>query len=148
MVLAHQPLPAGRRVAIVSNAGGPGILAADACAGAGLEVAELDAATQDALRAIASSGASVRNPVDLVAGATADQFEAALRITLADASVDAVLAIFVPPLVARAIGSAAESAGAKPVLACFLGHSGVPDLLRGSGTRRTVPSFAFPESAA
>ena len=154
MVLAHQPLPAGRRVAIVSNAGGPGILAADACSGAGLEVAELDAATQDALRSIASAGASVRNPVDLIAGATAGQFEDALRITLEDASIDAVLAIFVPPLVtraedvARAIASAADSAGDKPVVACFLGHSGVPDLLRGEGVRRTIPSFAFPESAA
>jgi acetate---CoA ligase (ADP-forming) len=154
MVLAHQPLPEGRRVAIVSNAGGPGILAADACAGAGLEVAELDAATQEALREIASAGASVRNPVDLIAGATAAQFEDALRITLDDASIDAVIAIFVPPLVtraedvARAMVSAAASAGAKPVVACFLGHSGVPDLLRGEAGRRTIPSFAFPESAA
>jgi acetate---CoA ligase (ADP-forming) len=154
MVLAHQPLPSGRRVAIVSNAGGPGILAADACVGAGLEVVELDAATQTALREIASSGASVRNPVDLVAGATAGQFEAALRITLADGTVDAVLAIFVPPLVtraedvARAIANAAEPEQDKPIVACFLGHSGVPDLLRGADGRRTIPSFAFPESAA
>ena len=153
MVLAHQPLPAGRRIAIVSNAGGPGVLATDACAGARLEVAELDPATQDALREIASSGASVRNPVDLVAGATAEQFEAALRITLADASIDAALAIFVPPLVtraedvARAIVRAADSAGGKPIVSCFLGHSGVPDALRGDEVRKTIPSFAFPETA-
>jgi acyl-CoA synthetase (NDP forming) len=101
-----------------------------------------------------SPGASVRNPVDLVAGATAGQFEDALRVALADAAVDAVLAIFVPPLVtraedvARAIVNAADSAGDKPIVACFLGHSGVPDLLRGAGERRTIPSFAFPESAA
>src|SRR6185369_11629379 len=69
MVLAHQPLPAGRRVAIVSNAGGLGILAADACAGAGLEVPELDAATQEALCEVVLTGASVHNPVDLVAAA-------------------------------------------------------------------------------
>jgi acetyl coenzyme A synthetase (ADP forming)-like protein len=154
MVLAHQPLPAGRRVAIVSNAGGPGILAADACAGAGLEVPELAPATQDALGQILTPGATVRNPVDLVAGATAGQFEGALRIALADVSIDAVLAIFVPPLVtraedvARAIASAAESEPAKPVLACFLGHVGVPELLRGGEGKRTIPSFAFPESAA
>jgi acyl-CoA synthetase (NDP forming) len=90
----------------------------------------------------------------LIAGASAAQFEDALRITLEDASIDAVLAIFVPPLVtraedvARAIASAADSAAGKPVVACFLGHSGVPDLLRGEGARRTIPSFAFPESAA
>ena len=154
MVLAHQPLPGGRRVAIVSNAGGPGILAADACAGAGLEVPELQSTTQDLLREVLTPGASVQNPVDLVAGATAEQFEHALRISLADPSIDAVLAIFVPPLVtraddvARAIATAAESARAKPVLACFLGHSGVPDLLRGGDGRRTIPSFAFPEAAA
>ncbi|MDQ1435813.1 MAG: hypothetical protein QOF59_2629 [Actinomycetota bacterium] len=154
MVLAHQPIPAGRRVAIVSNAGGPGILAADACTGAGLEVPELDDTTQDALRKIASSGASVRNPVDLVAGATAGQYEDALRITLADASIDAVIAIFVPPLVtraddvARAIGRAAQAANGKPILSCFLGQSGVPDALRGDDTRPTIPSYAFPESAA
>jgi acetyl coenzyme A synthetase (ADP forming)-like protein len=154
MVLAHQPLPVGRRVAIVSNAGGPGILAADACAGAGLEVAELAPATQDALRQILTRDATVRNPVDLVAGATAEQFEGALRIALADVSIDAVLAIFVPPLVtraedvARAIATAAESEPAKPVLACFLGHVGVPELLRGGEGKRTIPSFAFPESAA
>ncbi|HEV7523644.1 MAG TPA: GNAT family N-acetyltransferase [Acidimicrobiia bacterium] len=154
MVLAHQPLPAGRRVAIVSNAGGPGILAADACAGAGLEVAELAPETQESLRATLTPGASVRNPIDLIAGATADQFERALRITLSDPTIDAVLAIFVPPLVtraedvARAIARAAESERDKPVLACFLGHAGVPDLLRGGEGRRTIPSFAFPESAA
>jgi acetyl coenzyme A synthetase (ADP forming)-like protein len=154
MVLAHQPLPAGRRVAIVGNAGGPGILAADACAGAGLEVSELDAATQDALREIVSTGASVRNPVDLVAGATAGQYEHALRVALADSSIDAVLAIFVPPLVTRAedvahaIARAADSANGKPIVSCFLGHSGVPDVLRGDEQRRTIPSFAFPESAA
>src|SRR5205085_11209739 len=75
MLLAHQPVPAGRRVAIVTNAGGPGILAADACVGAGLEVPELSAPTQDALRPLVSRDATVRNPIDLVAGATADQFE-------------------------------------------------------------------------
>lgn len=154
MVLAHQPIPAGRRVAIVSNAGGPGILAADACSGAGLEVAELAPAIQDALRQVLTPGASVRNPIDLVAGATAEQFEAALRIALADPAIDSVLAIFVPPLVTRAddvahsIASAAESGPTKPVLACFLGTTGVPEQLRGGDGRRTIPSFAFPESAA
>ena len=154
MVLAHQPVPAGRRVAIVSNAGGPGILAADACAGAGLEVPELSTSTQDALRPLVARDATVRNPIDLVAGATAEQFEQALRLALLDDGIDALLAIFVPPLVtrsedvARAIASAAAAAGPKPVLACFLGRAGVPPELRGEGERRTVPSFAFPEAAA
>ncbi|HEY5012696.1 MAG TPA: acetate--CoA ligase family protein, partial [Acidimicrobiia bacterium] len=154
MVLAHQPVPAGRRVAIVSNAGGPGILAADACSGAGLEVPELSVATQDALRPLVARDATVRNPIDLVAGATAEQFEQALRLAILDDGIDALLAIFVPPLVtraedvARAIASAAAAAGPKPVLACFLGRAGVPPELRGDDERRTVPSFAFPEAAA
>ena len=154
MLLAHQPVPAGRRVAIVSNAGGPGILAADACAGAGLEVPELSESTQHALRALVARDASVRNPIDLVAGATAEQFGHALRAALQDDSIDALLAIFVPPLVTRAedvaqaIAGAAAVAGEKPVVACFLGRAGVPAELRGDGSRRTIPSFAFPEGAA
>jgi acetyl coenzyme A synthetase (ADP forming)-like protein len=154
MLLAHQPVPAGRQVAIVSNAGGPGILAADACAGAGLEVPELSESSQDALRALVARDATVRNPVDLVAGATAEQFEQALRIALQDDGINALLAIFVPPLVtraqdvARAIASASEVAGDKPVVACFLGKAGVPEELRGENGRRTIPSFAFPEAAA
>ncbi len=115
---------------------------------------ELTAATQSALRAFVAVDASVRNPIDLVASATADQYERALRVVLDDPAVDAVLAMFVPPLVteaadvAHAIARAAGTAGAKPVVACFLGRAGVPDALRGSGNARTVPSFAFPEAAA
>jgi acetyl coenzyme A synthetase (ADP forming)-like protein len=153
-VLSSQPLPNGRRVAIVSNAGGPGILAADACAGAGLDVSDLSDATQRALREFAAQHASVRNPVDLVAGASAADFGRALRTVLADDAIDAVLTIFVPPLVtraedvARAIASAARDAGTKPLVACFLGRDGVPAELRGDGGQRPVPSFAFPEAAA
>jgi acetate---CoA ligase (ADP-forming) len=154
MLLAHQPVPAGRRVGIISNAGGPGILAADACVGAGLEVPELSAATQEALRAIVSRDATVRNPIDLIAGATAEQFGDAMRTALLDDGIDALLAIFVPPLVTRAedvartIAAAAEAAADKPVVACFLGRVGVPAGLRGDEHHRTIPSFAFPEAAA
>jgi acetyl coenzyme A synthetase (ADP forming)-like protein len=154
-VLAHQPLPSGTRVAIVSNGGGPGILAADACAGAGLEVPELSAATQSALRDLASPDAGVRNPIDLVASASATTYERALRTVLAEDQIDAVIVIFVPPLVtqpdavARAIRAAANDAGRKPLVACFLGRHGIPDALRSShADERSIPSFAFPESAA
>jgi acetyl coenzyme A synthetase (ADP forming)-like protein len=154
-VLAHQPVPLGRRVAIVSNGGGPGILAADACAGAGLEVPELSAETQARLRDFASPDAGVRNPIDLVASATATTYERALRTVLRDDEVDAVIVIFVPPLVtqpddvARAIRTAAGDAGPKPIVACFLGSHGIPDALRSiQPDERSIPSFAFPESAA
>jgi acetyl coenzyme A synthetase (ADP forming)-like protein len=152
-VLAHQPLPPGTRVAIVSNGGGPAILAADACAGAGLEVPELAPETQSALRDFVSPDAGVRNPVDLVAGATAATYERALRTVLADGQIDAVIVIFVPPLVtqpeevARAIRAAAGDAGPKPLVACFLGRHGMPDALR-RAEERSIPSFAFPESAS
>jgi acetate---CoA ligase (ADP-forming) len=154
-VLAHQPLPHDRRVAIVSNGGGPAILAADACAGAGLGVPELSSETQAALRDFASPDASVRNPIDLVASATATTYERALRTVLRDDQLDAVIVIFVPPLVtqpddvARAIRSAAGDAGPKPIVACFLGRHGIPDALRSHQPHeRSIPSFAFPESAA
>jgi len=149
-VLAHQPPPAGRRLGIVSNGGGPGILAADACESAGLEVPELSAETQTRLRAFTSPDATVRNPLDLVASANAATFEQALTVLLAGDEVDAALVIFTPPLVTRADDVAAAivratSGASKPIVACFLGHQGVPDALR-TGTRG-VPSFAFPESA-
>ncbi len=154
-VLEHQPLPPGARVAVVSNGGGPGILAADACAGAGLEVPELASETQAALRDFVSPDAGVRNPIDLVASATAATYERALRTVLADEQVDAVIVIFVPPLVtqpdevARAIRAAAGDAGPKPLVACFLGRQGMPDALRSAQPgERSIPSFAFPESAA
>jgi acetyl coenzyme A synthetase (ADP forming)-like protein len=153
-VLAHQPLPPGRRVAIVGNTGGPLILAADACAGAGLEVPELSEATQARLREVVSRDAAVSNPVDLVAGASPEVFERALRVVLADESIDALLVVFVPPVVAnaddvaRAIAAATEAAGDRPVVACFLGREGVPSPLRETASGRAVPSFAFPESAA
>jgi acetyl coenzyme A synthetase (ADP forming)-like protein len=152
-VLAHQPIPAGRRLAIVSNGGGPGILAADTCEAAGLDVPELAPETQARLREFVSPDATVRNPLDLVASAGAETFERALDIVLGGDEVDAALAIFTPPLVtkaddvARAIVRAAGRA-TRPVVACFLGQHGVPEELRGDGPdARTVPSFAFPESA-
>jgi acetate---CoA ligase (ADP-forming) len=154
-VVAHQPVPPGSRVAIVSNGGGPAILAADACAGAGLEVPELTSETQASLREFVSPDAGVRNPIDLVASATATTYERALRTVLADDQIDAVIVIFVPPLVtqpdevARAIRAAASDAGPKPLVACFLGRHGIPDGLRSAhADERSIPSFAFPESAA
>jgi acetyl coenzyme A synthetase (ADP forming)-like protein len=150
-LLVHQPLPPGRRVAIVGNAGGPGILAADACEGAGLEVPELGAATQAELRSFLPAAASARNPVDLVASASAGAYERAVRTVLADEAVDAAIVIFIPPLVTRADDvaravSAAAAGSPKPVLANFLALGGGPEELRSD--EATVPSFAYPEAAA
>jgi acyl-CoA synthetase (NDP forming) len=82
-VLEHQPLPRGKGVGIVGNAGGPGVLAADACEGYGLAVPELSPRTQSQLRSILSPGAAVANPVDCIASATAEQYRRALEIVLA-----------------------------------------------------------------
>ncbi len=155
-VLLHQPLPAGRNVGIVGNAGGPGILSADACAGAGLVVPELAPETQEALHAFLHPGAAVGNPVDLVASATASDYERAIATVIADPGIDALLVNYVPPLrrdddlVASAIDRSARAAAdvGKPVVACLLGQEGSADLGPGTDGRDPVPSFAFPESAA
>ncbi|MDQ1498079.1 MAG: hypothetical protein QOI86_1419 [Actinomycetota bacterium] len=150
-VLAHQPLPAGRRVAIVGNSGGPGVLAADACASVGLEVPELSPTTQDALRGCLPPAAGVRNPVDMMAAAGPGTYQQALRILLSDPEVDAVIVVCTPTLVtslgavATAIAEVAAEPWDKPLVANLVGIEGIPEALQG---RRTVPSFPFPETAA
>jgi acetyl coenzyme A synthetase (ADP forming)-like protein len=145
-LLAHQPLPAGTRVGILTNAGGPGILAADACEGYRLKVPALAAPTAAALREFLPAAASVSNPVDMLATASPDDYRRAIPLLLRDPSIDSLLTIFIPPLVtnslevARAITDAAQ-ASTKPVLATFFGAAGVPEILS------PVPCYMFPESA-
>ena len=148
-LLSTQPLPLGRGVALLTNAGGLGILAADACEAAGLELPALDEATRDALRKKLPSEASVANPVDMLGSATAKTYEEALPLVLADRHVDAVIVLFVPPVTATAdevaeavVRSARESE--KPVLAVIIDANGIPPALR-SGD---VAAFTYPESAA
>lgn len=148
---ATQPPPPGRRVAIMTNGGGPGILAADACEARGLSVVALSAETQDKLRGLLPSAAGLSNPVDMVASSTAEQYAATLGVLGNAPEVDAVIAIFIPPIVTRADDVAAALADTraripadKPVLAVFMGDKGlIPGLAEAS-----IPSFAFPEDAA
>ncbi len=152
-LLATQPLPASNRVAIVSNAGGPGVLATDACASRGLELARLSPETTRRLRSALPSEASVTNPVDMIAAADSDTIGACLDAVLADPEVDAVLTLYVPPItadteaVARAVVRAATCATSKPVAACFMGAHGVP-AARHALERGGVPAYAFPEAGA
>ena len=145
-LLAHQPLPPGPRVAILSNAGGPAILAADACEAQGLELAVPGQATIGSLRQFLPAAASVGNPVDMLASATPEHYERASRLLLADTNVDSLLVIYVPPLVtqpqevARAIRGGAAGAS-KPVLANFISTRGAPSALA------PIPSYLFPEAA-
>ena len=147
-LLSHQPLPRGRRVAIVTNAGGPGILAADACEGHGLELASLSEASREQLRAFLPRAANVGNPVDMLASAPAEHYRRTLDIVLADAAVDAVIVIFIPPLVtapdpvAAAIRDSVEHSSGIPVLAVMMRAEGAPPSLS------SLPSYAFPEAAA
>lgn len=153
-LLATQPLPRGRSVAVVTNAGGLGILCADACEAAGLELPELTSETRERLAAHLPAEASVSNPVDLLGSATAAAYEAALPLVLADPRVDAVLALFVPPVmagaeeIAEAIRRAVDGLETveKPVLAVVMSAAGTPASLRGG--RRPIATFGYPESAA
>jgi len=151
---AYQPLPAGDRVAIVTNAGGPGILAADACASLGLSIATLANKTVRRLRPRVSPDASLRNPIDLVASAGPSSYAAAVPEVLRDPNVDALLVIFVPPVmidapeVARAIVEARAVERRKPVTTCFMGFGeGAEEGLAILRAAR-IPTYAFPESAA
>jgi len=152
-LLSSQPLPRGRRVAVLTNAGGLGILCADACEAAGLELPELADETRAALAEHLPAEASVANPVDLLGSATAATYTAALPPLLGDPHVDALIALFVPPVVAgaeevaAAIAETVERATAdKPVLVVVISAEGMPSALRAEGS--PVAAFLYPESAA
>lgn len=152
MAFGNAPLPAGPGVAVVTNAGGPGIIIADACEARGLEVPSLAEATRERLRRTLPDEASVGNPVDMIASAGADDYRRVLEVVLEDDGVDSVIAAFVPPLgidavdVARAIRQAADGSE-KPVLAVLMGREGLP---QGMAELReaSIPAYIFPESAA
>jgi acetate---CoA ligase (ADP-forming) len=148
-VLSAQPVPAGRRVAVLTNGGGPGILVADACEAAGLLVPELSDDTQAKLRAGLPPQASVKNPVDTVASATAEQYGQALRLLGTAEEIDAIIAVYIPAFVpaedtARTITAAAAALPAKPVIAVFLTAGVAPASLADAG----IPAFTYPEQAA
>ena len=150
-LLSAQPVPRGRRVVVVTNAGGLGILAADACEAAGLELPPPSEETRAALAAFMPAEGSAANPVDMLGGASAESFELALPPVLADPAFDSAIVLFVPTVgtdeeaVGAAISRAAATAGDKPVLCAFLSAKGAPASLQSVAT---VPSFAYPEAAA
>jgi acetyl coenzyme A synthetase (ADP forming)-like protein len=152
-LLSTQPAPVGRRVGIVTNAGGPAILCADACEAEGLQVPVLAPETQQRLQAFLPASASVGNPVDMIASASGEQFRRSLLAVAADPEVDAIIAIFIPPLatrsreVAESIAAAArELKGRKTVLSVFMAEAEAASCLAAPDV--SVPIFAFPEAAA
>ncbi len=153
MAFSMLPIPEANRVAIITNAGGPGIMIADACESNGLEIVPLADATQEKLRGVLAEEASVRNPVDMIASATPDSYRLVLGHVLADPNVDAAIAAFVPPLgvrqqdVAEAIVDAKAASPDKPVLAVLMGREGLPQG-RAELNEAGIPAYIFPESAA
>ena len=155
--LGNQPLPGGKKVAIITNAGGPAILCADACEAGGLLIPDLSAAVQERLKAFLPSAASVGNPVDMIASAPPPHYRRTIETLLGSGEVDGLIVIYIPvdPALTEAVTAAisegvvqARSAGAvgKPVLVCMMSEE---DKSRTSlRSREKLPTYAFPESAA
>jgi len=151
----NQPLPKGDRVAVITNAGGPGILATDAIIDQGMKMAEFENDTIKFLREKLPPIAAVTNPIDVVAAGGPESYSAAVEAVLKDKNVDAVIIIFVPPILvdSRAVMTAIiESAKKynhqnKTILSCLLGS---PEDMDGIELMREnkIPNYLFPESAA
>lgn len=155
-LLVGQKLPEGPNVAIVTNAGGPGILAVDALSAEGLEAPSPSEATKAALRKLLPAAASVNNPIDMIASADAQAYRQVVETMLRDPDYHAVLVIFIPvglaetDKIAAAIREAVIAARRdgidKPVLANFLGGQGLRPEFAIDG--ENIPLYSFPESAA
>ena len=166
--LDAQPLPAGFRVGIVTNAGGPGILAVDACVAAGLQVVEFTPETRTRLRTFLRPEANIDNPDDMIASAGPDEYRRTVEVALTAAEVDALIVIYIPvdrstaretlAAIGQGIadGRISGSTG-KPVLACVMAEPGAqaplavdyqPASRPGETVRERVPTYRFPENAA
>jgi len=161
VMYAQQPLPAGPRLGIVTNAGGPGVMAADAAVRLGLELPPLASSTQQALRGVLPATANVKNPVDVIGDARADRYDVALRHVLADPAVDQVLVILTPQSmtdiaaiaarICQLAGSeegpkASQALPRKPLACSFMGAEDVAEgvrILQQAG----IPHYILPEWA-
>ncbi len=150
-LLARQPLPEGHRVAVLTNAGGPGAMCADACEASGLELPALDQSVVRRLREFLPPEASLGNPVDMIATATAEDYRRAIAAITAWDGIDALIVIFVRPLlikaedVADAVARAVEELPREiPVQAVFMAPRDRAAMIREGG----VPTYLFPEEGA
>ncbi|MFN7828783.1 MAG: GNAT family N-acetyltransferase [Acidobacteriota bacterium] len=160
-LLASQPIPRGKRVAVLTNGGGPGIIAVDAAVAAGLDIPALSEATQARLREVLPPHAAVRNPVDTIAGAGPETYRACLEILCDDPDLDALVVIFIPPLatptreVAQVLAEvmAARPSLDKTVVAVFFDPATSMLSVPVSASSdvpvrpRKVPVYTFPEAA-
>jgi acetyltransferase len=151
LAFAYQPPIAGERIAIVTNAGGPGIITADAIERSGLTLARLTPATIERLRANLPPTANVFNPIDVIGDARADRYEVALRAALADPNVDAAIVLFTPqagsePELTAELTARLARDQPKPVVASFMGAISIGPALE-LLNRERIPNYAFPERA-
>ena len=151
IAFARQPLLLSERIAIITNAGGPGIMAADACERAGLQLASLEPESMDALRKGLPAAASVLNPVDVLGDALADRYGLALDSVASDPGVGGILVILTPQVMteveetARMVGERARTIE-KPIFGCFMGREAVEPGVRLLNQYR-VPNYPVPERA-
>jgi acetate---CoA ligase (ADP-forming) len=151
-LLGTQPLPPGKRVAVLTNSGGPGILCADALEAEGMQLAELSPGTRRRLKRLLPPSASVANPVDMLATAGPDHYTRALKILAGDSAVDAVIAIYTPTgldepaEMLKGLAAAGDAAGGRiPIAAVALTPNGGGSVLHGETSQ--TPVYAFPEDA-
>ncbi|HEY3143723.1 MAG TPA: bifunctional GNAT family N-acetyltransferase/acetate--CoA ligase family protein [Acidimicrobiales bacterium] len=150
-LFANQPVPDGRRVGIVTNAGGPGIMCADTCEAGGLQVVEFSQQLQAKLREGLPAEAAVANPVDMLASAPPEHYRQTVELVAASGEVDAAIVIFIPPLrtdpaeVARAVRGAA-TVESVPLLSVVMSASDLP--LESEDDAPRLPQYRFPEDAA
>ncbi len=150
--LAWCPLPRGRRIGVLTNAGGPGAIAVDALDSCGLKLATLSAETTARLREFLPPAASVRNPVDMLAAAGAAEYANGLSALMADDGVDGIMVILAPPPMTTAAGIAGAiipmiRSAAKPVIVTLMGEEMIANAARLLRQAR-VPDYRFPERAA
>ena len=152
LALGYQPPLPGDRIAIITNAGGPGILATDALERSGLSLARFEYETIHALEQYLPDAASAANPVDVLGDALADRYRFALEKVSTDPNVDGVLVLLTPQAMTE-IEATAQAVcdlsreSPKPVLACFMGEARIEAGIRVL-TKHGVPNYAFPERAA
>jgi acetate---CoA ligase (ADP-forming) len=151
-LLTSQPVPRGDRVAVVTNAGGPGIMCADACQADGVDVPELSPQVRATLAEFLADEASLANPIDMIATASADDYSRVLSTLIEADACDAIVTIFVPPLVtdaadvAASIQAVADTKPDVPIVSVFMtSDGGLPER---SAAQVRVPRYEFPEEAA
>lgn len=149
---ANQPLPKGSRVAVVTNAGGAGIMATDAIENQGLTFASLSKETMDKLSQVLPAAANIKNPIDVLGDALADRYKAAMEIVMDDPGVDIMLVLLTPQVMtqgkqtAQAMVDVANAKPGKPVLGCFIGAEKVAEGLKVM-QENGIPQYDSPESA-